>query len=174
MSELLDDLLEAWEINNQINLYILRWIPPEGLEAVTLLKTGKPSRGRNVARIFSHMHEVRCSKLERNLEDPGDLPRFEGSEVPDAARLRRALGRSGTAVAKVVRDAVDGPGSLEGWKRSPVAWLMYLVSHDSHHRGQIAQALKQSGVRPPQEVSYGVWGYWGGYDLKEPWNEGTG
>jgi uncharacterized damage-inducible protein DinB len=57
---------------------------------------------------------------------------------------------------------------IAGGKRSPVAWLLYLVSHESHHRGRIAQALKPSGVRPPQEVSYGTWGYWGGYELKEP------
>lgn len=35
-------------------------------------------------------------------------------------------------------------------------------------RRRLAQALKQSGLRPPDEVSYGVWGYWGGYALKSP------
>lgn len=165
---LLDDVLETWTIHNEINLFILRWIPPEGLEAVTLLKTGKPSRGRNVARIFAHMHAVRLSKIERNLDTAGELPRFEGSESPDAERLTQALTHSGEAVESVVRSAAEADQPITGWKRSPVAWLAYLVSHESHHRGQIAQALKQSGVRPPQEVSYGIWGYWGGYALKEP------
>lgn len=168
MSQCLDDLLTTWEIHNEINLFILRWIPPEGLEAVTLLKTGEPSRGRNVSRIFSHMHAVRCGKLGRNPDEAADLPHFEGSESPDAETLADALARSGEAVATVVRSAVEAGWTLKGWKRSPVAWLVYLISHESHHRGQIAQALKQSGVRPPQEVSYGVWGYWGGYELKEP------
>lgn len=168
MSPVLDDLLTTWEIHNEINLFILRWIPPEGLEAVTLLKTGNPSRGRNVSRNFAHMHSVRCSKLGRNLDGAADLPHFEGSESPDAERLADALRRSGEAVATLVRSAVESGGTLKGWKRSPVAWLVYLISHESHHRGLIAQALKQSGVRPPQEVSYGVWGYWGGYELKEP------
>lgn len=167
-SRLLDDVLEAWRIHNEINLFILRWIPPEGLEAVTLLKTGKPSRGRNVGRIFTHMHAVRLSKLERNPDTTAELPRFERSETPDAERLTRALSRSGEAVDRLVRSAVEADRPIRGWKRSPVAWLVYLVSHESHHRGQIAQALKQSGVRPPQEVSYGTWGYWGGYALKEP------
>jgi uncharacterized damage-inducible protein DinB len=169
MSDILDDLLEAWAIHNEINLFILRWIPPQGLEAVTLLKTGKPSSGRDVARIFAHMHEVRCSKLDRNLAEGLDaVPRFEGSESLDAGRLSRALARSGEGVATVVRSAVEADRAIKGWKRSPVAWLTYLISHESHHRGQVAQALKQSGVRPPQEVSYGIWGYWGGYALKDP------
>lgn len=167
MSDVLDNLLEAWEIHNEINLFILRWIPPEGLEAVTLLKTGKPSRGRDVARIFAHMHAVRLSKLERNL-DTEALPELDSSESLEAEELREALARSGDAVSHLVRSAVDRDRSLKGWKRSPVAWLLYLISHESHHRGQIAQALKQSGVRPPQEVSYGIWGYWGGYTLKDP------
>ncbi len=42
------------------------------------------------------------------------------------------------------------------------------IAHESHHRGHIAQMFKQSGFRPPQELSYGTWGYWGGYELKEP------
>lgn len=168
MGRVIDDLLEAWEISNEINLFILRWIPQRGLDAVTLLKTGKPSCGRNVARIFSHMHEVRCAKLQRNISGETDLPRFEGSESPDAARLIQAHRQSGEAVSRVAHTAMEDATPIAGWKRSPVAWLVYLISHDSHHRGQIAQALKQSGVHPPDEISYGVWGYWGGYPLKEP------
>jgi uncharacterized damage-inducible protein DinB len=164
MTDLLDDLLEAWSLHDTINRFVLESIPEEGLGAVTLLKSGKPSRGRNVARIFAHLHEVRCSKLER-LAGGTDLPRFAGSEVPDRAQLREALARSGELVATAVRAAVERGERIPRWKRSPVAWLTYLIAHESHHRGQIAQALKQSGFRPSDAVSYGVWGYWGGYAL---------
>lgn len=109
---------------------------------MALLKRGKPSRGRNVARIFAHMHEVRCSTLERSYDRAPELPRFEGSEVPDADRLEEAIRRSGEAVSSVFRTVVEGDAELKGWKTSPAAWLMYLVFHPSHHRGQIAQALK--------------------------------
>jgi uncharacterized damage-inducible protein DinB len=143
-------------------------MPDEGLEAVTLLKTGKPSRGRNVSRIFAHMHEVRCSRLEHHCVEAAGLPRFAGSDVPDRARLTAALTASGERVATVVRAAIEGGAPLKGWKRSPATWLVYLMTHEAHHRGQVAQALKQSGIRPPDEVSYGTWGYWGGTELKKP------
>lgn len=168
MTDLIDDVLEAWGVHNEINLFILDWMPDEGLQAVTLLKTGNPSRGRNVSRIFAHMHAVRCARLDRNYEGAGGLPRFEGSESPSSEQLRDALERSGRAVREVLGVAMREGRPLKGWKRSPVAWAAYLISHESHHRGQIAQALKQSGIRPPQEVSYGTWGYWGGYQLKAP------
>ncbi|MFQ5948896.1 MAG: DinB family protein [Acidimicrobiia bacterium] len=165
--DILNHLIEAWEIHNEINLFLLDWVPDKGLEAVTLLKTGKPSRGRNVARIFAHMHEVRCRRLEMAGE-VGDLPRFAGSEVPDRERLREALAGSGEKVAALIRSAYEQDQPIKGWKRSPAALLAYWMTHEAHHRGQIAQALKQSAVRPPDEVSYGTWGHWGGYPLKLP------
>lgn len=169
MSSLLNDLLDAWRRHNDIHLYILDWIPPEGLEARTLLKTGKPSRSRDVARIFAHLYQVRGDKLKRNLDDLSVLPDWgpdRGDGIHDAEGLADALAASGDEVAELVRRRVSDDEPLRGWKRSPLHWVTYLIAHESHHRGQIAQALKQSGVRPPQEVSYGVWGYWGGYDLK--------
>jgi uncharacterized damage-inducible protein DinB len=42
-----------------------------------------------------------------------------------------------------------------------VRWLGHLISHESHHHGQIALALKQSGMKLPEGVAVkGLWGKW--------------
>ena len=39
--------------------------------------------------------------------------------------------------------------------------MCYFIAHDSHHRGQIALALKQNGMRLPEKVALGrIWYPW--------------
>jgi uncharacterized damage-inducible protein DinB len=68
---------------------------------------------------------------------------------------------SGKAVGKFLGSALREERFVKSFKRNPVRWMGYLISHESHHRGQIALALKQSGMRLPQEVAMrGLWQEW--------------
>jgi uncharacterized damage-inducible protein DinB len=45
--------------------------------------------------------------------------------------------------------------------QSPVQWLGYLIAHESHQRGQIMLALKQSRLQLPEGVAEDeLWGPW--------------
>ena len=91
---MLEDLLELWRTNEEINLYLLRHIPDEGFQACTLLKNGQPSKGRNVARIFRHMHEMRRHRVGREfLQASGILKTIIFLRAPNCWRRSHAAGR---------------------------------------------------------------------------------
>ena len=149
-----EDLIEAWETSNRINLLLLDRLSPEGL-ACTLSKRG----GRDVARQFAHLHTQRLRWLEAKggSDLVEGLPTFESKEQPSRARLVKALEASGTALSQFIRDVGTGERPVKGQKKGIVVSVGYFIAHESHHRGSILLTLKQCGHAVDKAIQYKIW-----------------
>ncbi len=152
-----DQLLTAWQRNQEILDLLLEAIPPEGW-------TAKPtgSRGRDVARVFAHLHRVRLGWLHAHRTGQrAKLPRVHKGPPPPQEAVRRDLAESGAEVESWLREALVAKPKMKLFGGQPLRFATYLISHESHHRGQVALAVKQAGIRLPEKVAIGgLWGRW--------------
>jgi uncharacterized damage-inducible protein DinB len=147
------DIIESWNIHNRINLYLLDAIEEGHLGSVS------SSKGRNVGEQFAHMHNVRLMWLK--VAEPDLLKGIDKIEKDTITKkhLQAGLERSAKAISTLFEHAAK-TNKIKSFKPHPAAFLGYLVSHESHHRGQIMLALKQSGHPVDQKIQYGIW-EWG-------------
>jgi uncharacterized damage-inducible protein DinB len=149
-------ILDTWRIHNRINLYVLDAIAPEALQGIP---TG--TKGRSVGEDFAHMHNTRLMWLEVAAPDMLEgLAKLDKAQATDKELLRQSLTSSGEAVEILLQRGLAAGGKIKGFKPHAVAFMGYLVSHESHHRGEIGLLLSQMGHRLDKIVDYGMW-EWG-------------
>jgi uncharacterized damage-inducible protein DinB len=150
-----EQLTETWSINNRINLYLL-----DGIKDEALCDT-PASKGRSVAEAFAHLHNVRLMWLKTSAPELLEgLEKIEKEGALSRKLLKSSLEASGKAVETLLKKGSAAGSKVKGFKPHAVAFLGYLISHESHHRGQIILALKQSGHPIDKKVAYGIW-EWG-------------
>lgn len=145
------ELIETWQIHNRINLYLLESILSEAFADVSA------SKGQTVGEQFSHIHNVRLMWLKSAA--PELLKNSQKLENANKGQIKEGLKQSSKAIKKLLHQGLE-TGKIKGFKPHAVGFLGYLISHESHHRGQIALTLKQAGHPLDKKIAFGLW-EWG-------------
>jgi len=146
-------LLNAFNTNNRINQYLIDNLPKAAWTAKT-----PGGKGRTIAAIVAHMHNVRVMwlKASKAAVIPDQLDRL----TVTPAQALRGLESSREALSTVIGRALAGDGRIRGFRPDVAGFLGYLIAHDAHHRGQITMLARQLGHPLPQKAVFGMW-EWG-------------
>lgn len=147
-------LLRAYETNDRINRYLI-----ENLTDAVWDAPPPDGKGRNIAAIVAHMHNVRLMWLKAVLgKDPArGIPEQLDKDTITRQAAERAFVESHDALWEVLDAALRGGGRVKGFKPDVAGFFAYLVAHDAHHRGQITMLARQLGQPITQKAMFGMW-----------------
>ena len=118
------------------------------------------SKGRCIGEQFAHIHNVRLMWFKAAAPELlSGLNKIEKENGINKKQLIAALTASGTAMAKLLNKAF-AENRVKGFKPHPAAFLGYIISHESHHRGQIMLCLKENKHLTNKSLGFAIW-EWG-------------
>jgi uncharacterized damage-inducible protein DinB len=152
--------VQIFAANDGINQILIEHLDPAAWRAKP------PGKARNIAAIFTHMHNVR-TKWVRLTAPHLKVPRQLNRAHCTPQQARAGLAESAARCAEMLAEALGGGGRIEmfhrdGWARP---WppgpemLCYMLAHEAHHRGQVCMLAHQLGFPLPQKVGYGMWNW---------------
>jgi uncharacterized damage-inducible protein DinB len=146
-------LLIAFDTNNRINQYMIENLPPAVWKA-------KPpdGKGRTIAAIVAHMHNVRVMWLKAAKAE--EIPEQIDRATVTPSQAVRSLEASRAALSAVMTRAIESNGRVKGFRPDIAGFFGYLIAHDAHHRGQITMLARQLGQPLPTKAMFGMW-EWG-------------
>ena len=154
-------LLETYAVNERMNQVLLEHLDPR-------LWRAKPpgGKGRTVAAILTHVHNIRRKWLR--LSAPHlKLPRALDHTRCTMWQARSALAESARRCEEMLKSTLISGGVKEfvrdGWAKPwppGAAMVVYMIAHDTHHRGQVCMLAHQLGSPLPAQVGGALWN-WG-------------
>lgn len=153
---LADALVEALATSSRINHYLLESVPEPAWRAEP-----PGGKGRTIAAIAAHVHNVRVMWIKVSGKAAGiPVPEQAKKETVTPAEAVVLLKDSDAALERLVREAIASGGRIHDFRPNVASFVGYVISHDAHHRGQIALLARQVGHPLPKTVGFGMW-EWG-------------
>jgi len=150
-----EQLIEAWQINNRMNLLLMDNVSEAGMQKTL------SARGRTVYLQLVHMHNVRINWLEVCAPDIfKKYPAIKNETPYNAKALHKSFEDSARAIEELIERSWNENGKVKSFKKGLIPFICYFISHESHHRGSIILTLKQTGEKLPDSVKWGLW-EWG-------------
>ena len=152
---------QIFAVNDRTNQMLIERLDPAAWSAKP------PGKVRNIAAIFTHMHNVR-TKWIRLTAPHLKVPRQLNRAHCTSRQARAALAESAARCEEMLAKALGGRGSRiekfrrDGWGQPwPVGpeMLCYMISHEAHHRGQVCMLAHQLGFPLSNELTSGLWNW---------------
>jgi uncharacterized damage-inducible protein DinB len=140
---------EAWEASHKMNKLLLEHLNSDMLSAQT------PGGGYTIAQQLAHMTGTQKFWGKRLSSDVGILPNLfdernekEFIAETNLAQIKDVMRQTSQRLLETAESAKD-KGELT--HASVEMFLIHMMIHDAHHRGQILLALKIAGHPLPNE-----------------------
>src|SRR5579862_9626592 len=130
-------LLKAFQTNNRINLFLIENLPAPAWRAEP-----PEGKGRTIAAIVAHMHNVRVMWLKAAAKESNIPDQLERSSVTPS-QAAKGLDQSRAALIAVLQKSLAADGRVKGFKPDVAGFFAYLIAHDAHHRGQVCMLARQ-------------------------------
>jgi uncharacterized damage-inducible protein DinB len=158
-------VVETFLVNERMNQFLLEHLDASVWAAPPPL--AREGAGRTIAAIVAHVHNVRHMWLVVSAKGTR-IPEKVDRRKLSIAEAKRALASSAKAVQTLLEKSIESGGKVKDFRPDVVGFLGYVVSHEAHHRGQIAMIARQLGHPLPQEANFGMW------DWAKRWKEVAG
>ena len=153
-------LLEAYVVNERTNQVLLEHLHPR----VWRRKPPAANR-RTIAAIFAHLHNIRRKWLRLSAPHRRLPARLDHTRCTER-EARAALAESGQRCLEMLAHALTSSRVekflRDGWARpwpAGAAMVVYMISHEAHHRGQVCMLAHLLGFPLPGKVGGGIWNW---------------
>jgi len=144
------DIIYTYQQNNKVLLYLLDNIEEEWLS----IKLGES--GKSIGEQFIHINNIRSFWVSKVAEKV-DL-KLDKKFAKNKAEIKKALIVSGQKMGKTLEDLFQAE-SIKGFKPHPTAFFAQMISHESHHRGQIMVTVTRNKLPISKSVNFGLWNW---------------